>query len=118
MNQEHIVSSIEDELKQLNTMVLEMGGLAESQLAGAGTALSHRDVSLAKQIVQRDSRIDDIELEIHKFTLRMLATRQPVAVDLREILAALKISSALERIGDYSKNIAKRTTTIAGSSGV
>ena len=118
MNQEHIVSSFDDELKQLNSMVLEMGGLAESQLAGAVTALSHRDVSLAKLIVQKDFRIDDIELEIHKFTLRLLATRQPKAVDLRAILAALKISSALERIGDYSKNIAKRTTTIAGSSGV
>ena len=100
MNQEHIVSSFDDELKHLNTMVLEMGGLAESQLAGAVTALSHRDVSLAKQIVQKDFRIDDIELEIHKFTLRLLATRQPKAVDLRSILAALKISSALERILD------------------
>ena len=70
MNQEHIVSSFDDELKHLNTMVLEMGGLAESQLAGAVTALSNRDVSLAKQIVQKDFRIDDIEQEIHKFTLR------------------------------------------------
>ena len=102
MNQEHIVSSFDDELKKLDNMVLEMGGLAESQLARAVVALSRRDLGLAEQVVQTDSRIDDLELEIHEFTLRMLATRQPMAVDLRIILAALKISSGLERIGDYA----------------
>ncbi len=118
MNQEHIVSSFDDELKKLDNMVLEMGGLAESQLARAVGALSRRDLGLAEKVVQTDSRIDDLELEIHEFTLRMLATRQPMAVDLRIILAALKISSGLERIGDYAKNIAKRTTTVAEITGV
>lgn len=113
METEHIVKSFDDELRALDNMILEMGGLAETQLADAINALVRRDVELAACIVEQDKRIDAIENEIHGFTLRLLATRQPVAVDLRIILAALKISSSLERIGDYAKNIAKRTTTIA-----
>ncbi len=113
MESEHIVKSFDEELQKLDNLVVEMGGLAESQLADAVNALVRRDVELAQKVVEGDGRIDAIEIEIHEFTLRLLATRQPVAVDLRIILAALKISSSLERIGDYAKNIAKRTTTIA-----
>ena len=114
METEHIVKSFDEELQRLDNMILEMGGLAESQLADAIAALVRRDADLARRVVEQDRRIDTIENDIHGFTLRMLATRQPVAVDLRIILAALKISSSLERIGDYAKNVAKRTTTIAG----
>ncbi len=113
METEHIVKSFDEELQKLDNMVVEMGGLAEAQLADAIAALVRRDVALAARVVEQDRRIDAIEAEIHGFVLRLLATRQPVAVDLRIILASLKISSSLERIGDYAKNIAKRTTTIA-----
>ena len=113
METEHIVKSFDEELLKLDNMVVEMGGLAESQLTDAISALVRRDAELAGRVVAKDRRIDDIETEIHNFVLRLLATRQPVAVDLRIILASLKISSSLERIGDYAKNIAKRTTPIA-----
>ncbi|MBT4491116.1 MAG: phosphate signaling complex protein PhoU [Rhodospirillaceae bacterium] len=113
METEHIVKSFDEELLKLDNLVVEMGGLAESQLADAIAALVRRDIELAGRVVEQDKRIDAIENEIHGFVLRLLATRQPVAVDLRIILASLKISSSLERIGDYAKNIAKRTTTIA-----
>ena len=113
METEHIVKSFDEELLKLDNMVVEMGGLAESQLTDAISALVRRDAELAGRVVAKDRRIDDIETELHNFVLRLLATRQPVAVDLRIILASLKISSSLERIGDYAKNIAKRTTPIA-----
>ena len=108
----HTVRSFEEELKQLNATIMRMGGLAEAQLAGAIQALIKRDSDLAARIVGGDQRIDDIEQEIHAQTVRLLALRQPVADDLRSIVGALKISSDLERIGDYSANIAKRVIVL------
>ncbi|MDA0261286.1 MAG: phosphate signaling complex protein PhoU [Proteobacteria bacterium] len=113
MEAEHIVKSFDEELQKLDNMIAEMGGLAEAQLTDAIVALVHRDVALAGQVVERDKRLDTIESDLHKFTLRLLALRQPMADDLRIILAALKISSNLERIGDYAKNAAKRTFALA-----
>ena len=113
MKREHIVKSFDEELAKLDRMVVEMGGLAEAQLAGAVTALTRRDVEMAMAIVGRDKRIDALEEEIHAFTIRLLALRQPMADDLRIVFAALKISSSLERVGDYAKNIAKRTFALA-----
>ncbi len=112
METEHIVKAYDEELDRLDNMVAEMGGLTEVQLACAMEALTRRDVDLAQQVVERDQRLDEMELEIHEFTIRLLALRQPMAADLRIIIAALKISSYLERIGDYAKNIAKRTLTL------
>ncbi|HEX9449661.1 MAG TPA: phosphate signaling complex protein PhoU [Dongiaceae bacterium] len=105
---DHTVKSFDDELKHLSQVIAEMGGLAESQLAAAIDALVRRDSDLAGRVVQADKRIDDLEQEIGNFTVRILALRQPMAQDLREVVAAIKIAADLERIGDYAKNIAKR----------
>ena len=105
---DHTVKSFDGELQHLSQVLAEMGGLAESQLAAAIDALVRRDSELAGRVVQADKRIDDLEQEIGNFTVRILALRQPMAQDLREVVAAIKIAADLERIGDYAKNIAKR----------
>ncbi len=107
-NTDHIVKSFDGDLQHLSQVIAEMGGLAESQLSAAIDALTKRDSDLAGRVVQSDKRIDDLEQEIGNFTVRILALRQPMAQDLREVVAAIKIASDLERIGDYAKNIAKR----------
>jgi phosphate transport system protein len=90
-----------------------MGGLAEAQLQSAIEALVRRDGDLAAQVVQSDGRIDELEHQITSLTVRMLALRQPMAQDLREVVAALKISSDIERIGDYAANVAKRAIALS-----
>ncbi len=108
-NSDHIVKSYDEELGQLDNMIAEMGGMAEAQLADAVQALVRRDTEFAASVVEGDRRIDAMETEIDLFTVRLLALRQPLADDLRVVIAALKISANLERIGDYAKNVAKRT---------
>ena len=112
MNSEHIVKSFDEELQQLNTVVLRMGGVAEAQFAGAVDALVRRDSALAEKVVKGDEAVDQMDLELDEDAIRTLALRQPMANDLREVISALKISSDLERIGDYAKNIAKRTIAL------
>ncbi|WP_420345946.1 phosphate signaling complex protein PhoU [Pelagibius sp.] len=112
MNSEHIVKSFDEELQQLNTVVLRMGGVAEAQFAGAVDAMVRRDSALAEKVVKGDEAIDQMDLELDEDAIRTLALRQPMANDLREVISALKISSDLERIGDYAKNIAKRTIAL------
>ncbi|GAB4233627.1 MAG: phosphate signaling complex protein PhoU [Kiloniellaceae bacterium] len=112
MNSEHIVKSFDEELQQLNAVVLRMGGIAEAQLAGAIDALVRRDSDLAQKVVSGDEAIDEMDLELDENAVRTLALRQPMANDLREVISALKISSDLERIGDYAKNVAKRTLAL------
>jgi phosphate transport system protein len=85
-----------------------MGGLVEQQLASASEALATRDIEAAARVIEHDDRVDDLEEEIDKHAIRLLATRQPMAIDLRHIAMAMKISNDLERIGDYAVNIAKR----------
>ena len=111
----HTVTAFEDELNQLKSLISRMGGLAESALAASIEALVKRDDSHARQIIDGDAKIDDLEREIEAQAIEILARRQPVADDLREIVSTLKISSDLERIGDYAKNIAKRATVISKS---
>ncbi|MFZ5791493.1 MAG: phosphate signaling complex protein PhoU [Pseudomonadota bacterium] len=113
MTQEHIVKSFDEELKLLNHTIAQMGGLAEVQLQTAVDALMRRDAELAGKVIQGDKRIDDLEHQVGDMTIRMLALRQPMASDLREVVAALKISADLERIGDYASNIAKRAVAIS-----
>lgn len=108
----HTVRSFEDELNQLTNVVVRMGGLAEAQLAGAIHGVVRRDSDLASRVVASDARIDEMEQEVHALTVRMLALRQPVADDLRAIVAALKISADIERIGDYAANVAKRALVL------
>ncbi len=110
---EHIVKSYDEQLKKLRELVVRMGGLAERQLADSATALTRRDTVLAGHIVARDPEIDALEREIEAFSIRLLALRQPVAQDLRFIVACLKVGHNLERIGDYARNAAKRTIVLA-----
>jgi phosphate transport system protein len=113
MATDHTVRSFDDDLKRLDHLIAEMGGLAEVQLAGAIEALVRRDVELATAAAAADARIDALEAQLDQHTISLLARRQPMARDLREIVGALKTASMIERIGDYAKNIAKRTAAIA-----
>jgi phosphate transport system protein len=110
---DHIVKSFDEDLKRLNNVIAEMGGFAEAQLTRAVDALVRRNTELATEVVQDDKRIDALETEVGQMTVRMLALRQPMAQDLREVVAAIKIASDIERIGDYAKNIAKRAIVLA-----
>ncbi|HYD30858.1 MAG TPA: phosphate signaling complex protein PhoU [Azospirillaceae bacterium] len=106
---DHIVHAYDRELRRLDTLIAEMGGHCEAQLTSAIRALEKRDAPLAEETIGKDIVIDALEHEIESLVVRLLALRAPVADDLRHVLAALKISSALERVGDYAKNIAKRS---------
>jgi phosphate transport system protein len=110
---QHIVKSFDEELQKLRQTVAQMGGLVEAQLQAAVDALVKRDAEAAAKVVREDSRIDDIEQQIGTLVIRLLALRQPMAVDLRQIVSALKISSDLERIGDYAANVAKRAIALS-----
>jgi phosphate transport system protein len=110
---EHIVRSYEEQLKKLREMIARMGGLAERQVADAAYALVRRDTELASEVIGRDGEIDALERDIENFCVRLLALRQPMAGDLRFIIAAMKVSNAIERIGDYARNCAKRAVVIS-----
>ncbi|WP_160121899.1 phosphate signaling complex protein PhoU [Rhodovarius lipocyclicus] len=110
---QHIVTSYDQELKRLRAMIARMGGLAEQQVDDSTRALVRRDTELAAQVVTRDAEIDALEREIEQFSVRLLALRQPMAADLRLIIACMKVSQDLERIGDYARNAAKRSIVIA-----
>ena len=113
MASEHIIKSYDEELARLNKMIVEMGGLAESQLAAAIDAVVRRDSELAARVIEDDATVDQLERELDNLAIRLLALRQPVARDLREIFSALKIASDLERIGDYAANVAKRSIALS-----
>lgn len=112
MTTEHIVRSYEDELANLDRQIALMGGLTEKLVGQAADALRYKDVDLAKSTISSDTKIDELEIEIEEQAVTMIARRQPMALDLRQIIAAVKITSDLERIGDLGKNIAKRTLSI------
>jgi len=109
----HTVSSFDTDLTGLENMLARMGGMSEALLGRAAEALVKRDTTLASDVISDDLKIDTLEMEINTEATRILALRQPVADDLRTVLAALKTSSDLERIGDLGKNIAKRTITLS-----
>ncbi|MCW2245684.1 phosphate transport system protein [Azospirillum fermentarium] len=113
MSSEHIVRSFAQELQRLVNLITQMGGVAEAQVAAAVKAVMRRDVSLAAQVMQSDPRLDEYEREIDVEAVRLLARRQPMAQDLREIVSALRVAADLERIGDYAANIAKRSLVLA-----
>ena len=110
---DHIAKAYDSDILTLKTMLAEMGGLAEEQLNNAITALSKRDVVLADQVISRDDKLDKLEREIEEKAILTIAKRQPVALDLREIMVAIRVSSDIERIGDLAKNTAKRTHAIS-----
>jgi phosphate transport system protein len=113
MTLEHTVKSYDEELNRLQHGIAEMGSLAELELQNAVQALVRRNAELGHQIVQDDVRIDELEQNATAQVVRLLALRQPMASDLREIVAALKIASDLERIGDYAANIGKRVVALS-----
>jgi phosphate transport system protein len=110
--QDHIVKSFDDQLKSLTHQIARMGGMAESQLTSAVDALARRDSELANQVMSSDTGLDNLEQDVEEEAIRILALRQPVANDLREIIAAFKIASDTERIGDYAVNVAKRVLAL------
>jgi phosphate transport system protein len=110
---DHIVRSYDEQLRRLRDMVARMGGLAERQVHDATIALVRRDIALAEEVVARDAALDALEREVEAFCIRILATRQPMASDLRFIVAAMKVAHNLERIGDYARNGAKRSIVVA-----
>ena len=111
---EHIVRSYEEELASLNTKIAKMGGLAEQVVGQSIDALDRRDPDLAETTIKEDEAIDALEHEIEEQAIVMIARRQPLAYDLRQIMAALRISTDLERIGDLGKNIGKRALAVVG----
>jgi phosphate transport system protein len=110
---DHIVKAYDQDILSLKTMLAQMGGLAEDQLDNAITALSKRDVALAEQVIMRDEKLDALEREIEEKAILTIAKRQPMALDLREIMVAIRVSADIERIGDLAKNTAKRTHAIS-----
>lgn len=110
---EHLVKSYDQELKQLGNLITEMGGMVESQVALAAEAIINRDAETAARVVEGDPKVDAIEREVEQFVIRLLALRQPMAADLRNIVAALKITGDLERMGDYAANVAKRSIVLS-----
>ncbi len=111
-HKDHIVKSFDQELAHLSELIARMGGMAESQIEQAIQAFSQRDSELAQRVVAADAKIDALESEIRDFAVSLVALRQPMAQDLRTIVAAIRIVPDLERIGDYAKNIAMRTIAV------
>ena len=111
---EHTAKAFDVDLQELTRMVAEMGGLAEKQIADSVDALARRDADSAQRIVGADPSIDTLQREIEEKAVLTIARRQPMAVDLREIVGALRVCNDLERIGDLAKNIAKRVMALDG----
>jgi len=110
---EHTVKAFDNEIGELRALIAEMGGRAEAAIAEAMTALVQRDQALAEKVVNNDKAIDALEARIEKLVVQTIALRSPLADDLREIIAVLKIVGVVERIGDYAKNIARRVPLIS-----
>ena len=111
---EHTVKAFDEDITRLRGLIAEMGGLAEVSVGEAMDALVRGREDLARTVIQRDKRIDEMEMEVDRLAIRILALRAPMADDLREVIASLKIAGVIERIGDYAKNIAKRVGHIEG----
>lgn len=110
---EHIVKSYDDELRRLRDLIVRMGGVVEQQLQDSMTAVGRRDIEAAERVIMLDPQVDAMEREVDTAVIRLLALRQPVAVDLRNIIAAMRIAADLERAGDYATNVAKRAIVVA-----
>jgi phosphate transport system protein len=111
---DHTAKVFDSDLIKLTQLVARMGGLAQKQIADATTALARRDVALAREVIAADSLVDDLQRQIEEKAVETIALRQPMAVDLRSLVAMLRIASDLERIGDLAKNIGKRVIAMGG----
>jgi len=109
---DHLVKSFDQELNRLKALLTDMGGIVESQVALAARAILQRDSAAATSAVEADPRVDALERDVEQFVIRLLALRQPMADDLRHIVAGLKTAAALERMGDYAANVAKRSIVL------
>jgi len=109
---EHTTKAFDDDLQELTRLVSEMGGLAERQIVESVDALIRRDIALGARVVATDAEIDQLQRLIEERAVLTIAKRQPMAVDLREIVSALRVATDLERIGDLSKNIGKRVNAL------
>jgi len=114
----HIVSAVDTDLSQIETLLLEMGGLVEAQIADGVQALITRDVEAGQKVRRKDKDVDAFEARIDELAIRFIAMRQPMAVDLRRVVTALKITSSLERMGDYAKNMGKRVEALADAGNI
>ena len=112
MASDHTAKAFDEDLQELNRLVAEMGGLAERQIVDSVDALIRRDVVLGKRVVAADLEIDKLQHLIEERAVLTIARRQPMAVDLREIVGSLRVATDLERIGDLSKNIGKRVAAL------
>jgi phosphate transport system protein len=112
MSPAHTVRAYDEELRSLNARIAEMGRLAEAQLAGAVSALLNQNADLAARVIADDARLDELEKQAEAAAIDVIARRQPLAIDLREIMASVRIAGILERVGDHAKNTAKRATAI------
>lgn len=112
MTTDHIVTSFDEELSRLSDVISRMGGLAEVQIERSIESLQRRNTEEATQIIEDDARIDELQIEIEELAIQMIARRQPLATDLRATVAGLKVAPLIERIGDYAKNIARRTIAL------
>ncbi len=113
--QEHTVKAFDEDITRLRGLIAEMGGLAEVAIQQSMDALVKGDDDLAEKVIKGDKRIDALESEVDKLAVRVIALRAPMADDLREVIAALKIAGVVERIGDYSKNIAKASREVGSN---
>lgn len=111
---EHTTKAFDFDLQTLTQMIAEMGGYAERQLAESIDALAQHDGERAQRVVAADARIDALQRDIEERAIATIATRQPMAVDLRDVVGILRIANELERIGDLAKNISKRVVTLNG----
>ena len=111
---EHTIKAFDADLQELSRMIAEMGGLAERQIGDAVDALNRRDAGLSQSVIAGDVKIDALQREIEEKAILTIARRQPMAVDLRDVVGALRVSNDLERIGDLAKNNAKRITALEG----
>ena len=111
----HTLKAFDQDLDQLRASIAEMGGLAEAAIADSMRALINRDTETARRVIADDKKLDALEAEIERLAVQIIALRAPMANDLREVVAALKIAGIVERIGDYAKNIAKRVSAIEES---
>ena len=108
---DHIAKAYDQDIASLKAMLVEMGGLAEDQLENAIQALVRRDTSLADEVIRRDARLDNLERQIEERAIVTIAKRQPMALDLREIMVAIRVASDIERIGDLTRGVGDRVGT-------
>ncbi len=113
MNQ-HIVSAYDLEIKELQSKIITMGGIAERMLSDALEAIERRDTELAQQIILADAKLDGLQREVDEQAILTIARRQPMAIDLRDIFVVSQIAGDIERVGDLVKNIAKRVIAMEG----